>query len=135
MSFTFDYKLKGANGAIPNKSWNGYVGQDTAKLSASSNGLGLGFSSVCYTNSLINTFITTMLTGNGDAKNPIDATFLPYWKAIGAAFDAGANTEAKATFGKFLGGFIDTGFKFGVSAKASGSAKVKVNVKPSIKIG
>merc|ERR1712048_616376 len=103
---------------------------DTYALDAANANLGFGYSKACFADKTIFALLNTLLYKN--SKNTgLNDQFKVIWKAIGAGFNAGANSAAKATFGLFLGGAIDTGFKFGAApkAKASGATGVKIGVK------
>jgi len=104
-------------------------------LSAQKATFNLKYSAACLADKNLKSFITSMLYKNSASVNkatPFDAI----WKATGAAFNMGANADAKAQLGGFLGSYIETGFQFGgkVKAEAKGKVALKVAVKPKVAV-
>jgi len=113
--------------------WKNYIDMDL--LSAQKATFNLKFSAACLADKNLKSFITSMLYKNSASVNkatPFDAI----WKATGAAFNMGANADAKAQLGGFLGSYIETGFQFGgkVKAEAKGKVALKVAVKPKVAV-
>jgi len=110
--------------------WNGYVRMSRVKNSGDNktSNWGLNVEKCTVAQPILN----EMLLKNSKSTL-LKTTFEPIWKALGAGFNMGANAEAKASFGAFTGGFIDTGFKF--EGKAKGSAKASAGIKVKAKVG
>jgi len=113
--------------------WKNYIDMDL--LSAQKATFNLKYSAACLADKNLKSFITSMLYKNSASVNkatPFDAI----WKATGAAFNMGANADAKAQLGGFLGSYIETGFQFGgkVKAEAKGKVALKVAVKPKVAV-
>jgi len=113
--------------------WKNYINMDL--LTAEKAVFNLKYSAACLADKNLIGFIKTMLYKNSTSIKKAKP-FNAIWKATGAAFNMGANADAKAQLGAFLGSYIDTGFQFGgkVKAGAKGKVSVKVAVKPKVAV-
>jgi len=112
--------------------WDGYVKMETAKKGA----FGVVFNNKCAANTEVANVINEYLLKNGTnvgKSKVLHAYLTPIYKAIGAAANAGGNTDAKFQIGAFFGIQYDYGFTFGKKSKASASTKTGGKVKVSAK--